>query len=207
MPRPGQRARFACTSHAFVRRLGTHPLWLGLPATCSTSSPSRSTRGGSSGCTARGATPWFGVLPGWRPISLTAALALWRGPNCADVRDSGLLAREASRLDELRIAALEERIEADLLLGRHSALVAELERLVAEEPLRERLWRQLVTALHHSQRQADALAAYRRARRILADRLGVDPSEELQEPSSVLFSVTISALSPRLCSATASRHP
>ena len=111
---------------------------------------------------------------------LTAALAMWRGPAFADVRDSGLLAREASRLDELRIAALEERIEADLLLGRHSALVAELERLVAEEPLRERLWRQLVTALHHSQRQADALAAYQRARRILADGLGVDPSEELQ---------------------------
>ncbi len=111
---------------------------------------------------------------------LTAALALWRGPAFADVRDSGLLAREASRLDELRIAALEERIEADLLLGRHSALVGELERLVAEEPLRERLWRQLLTALHRSQRQADALAAYRRARQILADGLGVDPSEELQ---------------------------
>jgi predicted ATPase/DNA-binding SARP family transcriptional activator len=111
---------------------------------------------------------------------LTAALGLWRGPAFADVCDGGLLAREASRLDELRIAALEERIEADLLLGRHSALVAELERLVAEEPLRERLWRQLVTALHHSQRQAEALAAYQRARRVLADGLGVDPSEELQ---------------------------
>ena len=111
---------------------------------------------------------------------LTAALALWRGPAFADVRDSGVLAREAGRLDELRIAALEERIDADLLLGRHSSLVAELERLVAEEPLRERMWRQLVTALHQSQRQADALAAYQRARRVLAEGLGVDPSEELQ---------------------------
>ncbi len=111
---------------------------------------------------------------------LHPALALWRGPAFADVRDSGVLAREAGRLDELRLVALEERIEADLLLGRHVSLVAELERLVAEQPLRERLWRQLVLALYRSQREPEALAAYERARTALADGLGVDPGEELQ---------------------------
>ncbi len=112
---------------------------------------------------------------------LGAALALWRGPALADVGEGGVLALEANRLDELRRLCLEERIEADLSLGRHDALVPELERLVAEEPLRERLWRQLVTALYRCDRQADALAAYRRARTILSEELGLDPSEELRE--------------------------
>ena len=111
---------------------------------------------------------------------LGAALALWHGPAFADVRDGGVVADEARRLDELRLVALEERIDADLSLGRHASLVAELERLVAEEPLRERLWRQLVLALYHSQRQADALAAYNRARTLLSESFGLDPSEELR---------------------------
>jgi predicted ATPase/DNA-binding SARP family transcriptional activator len=111
---------------------------------------------------------------------LAAALALWHGPAFADVRDGGLLAHEAGRLDELRMAAREDRIDAELSLGRHTALVPELEGLVAVEPLRERLWRQLVLALYHSQRQADALAAYERARTILSRSLGLDPSQELQ---------------------------
>ena len=111
---------------------------------------------------------------------LGAALALWHGPAFADVRDGGVVADEARRLDELRLVALEERIDADLSLGRHASLVAELERLVAEEPLRERLWRQLVLALYHSQRQAEALAAYNRARTLLSESFGLDPSEELR---------------------------
>jgi predicted ATPase len=111
---------------------------------------------------------------------LRGALALWRGPALADVGDGGVLALEAKRLDELRLSCLEERIEAELSLGRHDALVPELERLVAEEPLRERLWRQLVMALYRCERQADALAAYRRARTILSEELGLDPSEELR---------------------------
>ena len=112
---------------------------------------------------------------------LGAALALWRGPALADVGDRGVLALEARRLDELRLAGVEERIEAELALGRHGELVPELERLVAEEPLRERLWRQLVLALYRSEREADALAAYRRARTFLSEELGLEPSEELQE--------------------------
>jgi predicted ATPase/DNA-binding SARP family transcriptional activator len=111
---------------------------------------------------------------------LSAALALWRGHAFADVRDGGVVAGEARRLDELRLVAREERIEAELSLGRHASLVAELERLVTEEPLRERLWRQLVLALYHSQRQAEALAAYHRARAHLSEELGLDPSEELR---------------------------
>jgi predicted ATPase/DNA-binding SARP family transcriptional activator len=111
---------------------------------------------------------------------LGAALALWQGPAFADVRDGGVVADEARRLDELRLVALEERIDAELSLGRHASLVAELERLVAEEPLRERLWRQLVLALYHSERRAEALAAYNRARTLLSEGFGLDPGEELR---------------------------
>jgi predicted ATPase/DNA-binding SARP family transcriptional activator len=111
---------------------------------------------------------------------LGAALALWRGPALADVADAGALAAEARRLDELRLVCSEQRIEAELALGRHAELVAELERLVAEQPLREGFWRRLVIALYRSERQADALAAYRRARTLLAEELGLEPSEELR---------------------------
>jgi predicted ATPase/DNA-binding SARP family transcriptional activator len=111
---------------------------------------------------------------------LRGALALWRGPALADVAEGGLLALEANRLDELRLVCLEQRIEADLQLGRHAELTAELERLVVEEPLRESLWRQLVLALYRSDRQAEALAAHRRARETLVE-LGLEPSEELKE--------------------------
>jgi len=111
---------------------------------------------------------------------LGTALALWHGAAFADVRNGGLVEDEARRLDELRLVALEDRIEADLALGRHVSLVAELERLVAAEPLRERLWRQLVLALYHSDRQAEALAAYHRARTFLAEGFGLEPGEELR---------------------------
>jgi predicted ATPase/DNA-binding SARP family transcriptional activator len=111
---------------------------------------------------------------------LGAALALWHGPAFADVRDGGVVADEARRLDELRLVALEGRIDAELSLGRHASLVAELERLVAEEPLRESLWRRLVLALYHSQRHAEALAAFERARKLLSENFGLDPSEELR---------------------------
>ena len=112
---------------------------------------------------------------------LGAALALWRGPALDDVAREGLLAREAQRLDELRLDCREELAEAELALGRHAELVPELERRVAEEPLRERLWRQLILALYRSGRQAEALDAYRRARALLADELGLEPGDELRE--------------------------
>jgi YVTN family beta-propeller protein len=112
---------------------------------------------------------------------LRAALSLWRGPPLADLAYEPFAQTEMRRLEELRLAALEDRIEADLALGRHDALVAELETLVAEHPYRERLQGQLLLALYRSGRQAEALDAYRRARRTFADELGIDPGPRLQE--------------------------
>jgi predicted ATPase/DNA-binding SARP family transcriptional activator len=112
---------------------------------------------------------------------LHAALAFWRGPALADARDADALAREAHRLDELRLDCVETRVEADLALGRHAELVPELRVLVGEQPLRERLWRQLVLALYRAGRQAEALAAYREARELLDRELGLEPGEELRE--------------------------
>src|SRR6266508_6085138 len=112
---------------------------------------------------------------------LRDALELWRGPALADVGYEEFAQTEIARLEELRLVALEERIEADLRLGRHTALVAELEALVREHPLRERLRRQVMLALYRSGRQADALKAYRVARETLLDELGLEPSVELRE--------------------------
>jgi YVTN family beta-propeller protein len=112
--------------------------------------------------------------------TLREALGLWRSPVLADLADYAFIQPEAARLDELRLAALEARIDADLALGRHDALAGELERLAAEYPLRERLHGQLMLALYRCGRQAEALAAYRRARDLLAGELGIDPGEPLR---------------------------
>ena len=111
---------------------------------------------------------------------LAEALALWRGPALADLAYEPFARAEAERLDEQRLAALEERIEAELALGRHSSLIGELESLSAKHPLRERLHGQLMLALYRSGRQAEALAAYRETRQHLLDELGIDPSPALQ---------------------------
>jgi predicted ATPase/DNA-binding SARP family transcriptional activator len=111
---------------------------------------------------------------------LREGLALWRGAALADLAEEPFARIESSRLEELRLEAVEERAEADLECGRHGELVAELEALLEEQPLRERLWGQLMTALYRSGRQADALAAYRRARSLLADGLGLEAGEELR---------------------------
>jgi predicted ATPase/DNA-binding SARP family transcriptional activator len=112
---------------------------------------------------------------------LHEALSLWRGPPLADLVDVPFAAVPAARLAELRVAVFEDRIEADLRLGRHAELVPELEALTAEDPLRERLSSQLMRALYGTGRQADALAAYDRLRRRLADDLGIDPSPDLEQ--------------------------
>ena len=111
---------------------------------------------------------------------LNAALALWRGPPLAEVAFEDFAQGEIRRLEELRLCALEARIDADLHLGRHARLVAELESLVAAEPTRERLVGQLMLALYRSGRQADALAVYQRARTRLADELGLEPGPALR---------------------------
>lgn len=113
--------------------------------------------------------------------TLLEALALWRGPALADVRASPFSANEATRLDELRLLAEEDLYDAQLRLGRHQQLVATLDRRVEENPMRERLWGQLMTALYRSDRQGDALATYARARERLADELGIDPGAALQQ--------------------------
>jgi DNA-binding SARP family transcriptional activator/Tfp pilus assembly protein PilF len=109
------------------------------------------------------------------------ALALWRGPALADVDSEWLRRDEVAGLEELRLAALEACIDAELRCGRHAGLVAELRRLVAAQPLRERLWAQLMVALYRAGRRADALATYRDARKLLVDELGVGPGRALQQ--------------------------
>jgi DNA-binding SARP family transcriptional activator len=112
---------------------------------------------------------------------LREALALWRGPALADLAYERFAQVEIARLEEMRLAVLEQRIDADLAAGRHAELVGELEALVARQPLRERLRSQLMLALYRSARQAEALDAYRAARRELQEELGLDPSGELKQ--------------------------
>lgn len=113
--------------------------------------------------------------------TLRRALDLWRGPPLADFAYDSFAQQEIARLEELRLAAIEERIEADLAVGRHDAVVQELEQLVARHPLRERARGQLMLALYRSGRQAEALDVYRDGRRTLADQLGLEPSPTLQQ--------------------------
>ncbi|HEX6711853.1 MAG TPA: BTAD domain-containing putative transcriptional regulator [Thermoleophilaceae bacterium] len=110
-----------------------------------------------------------------------AALSLWRGRPLDDLAYERFAQGEIARLEQLRLAALEQLIEAKLALGRHVELVAQLESLVAEHPYRERLWGQLMLALYRGERQADALQAYQDARRTLVEELGIEPGERLRE--------------------------
>ena len=144
---------------------------------------------------------------------LRDALALWRGPALVEFRYDDFAQSEIARLDELRLAALEERIEADLELGRHDELVVELEELVAEQPLRERLRGQLMLALYRSGRQAEALSTYQEGRRALAEELGLEPGEGLQRLERRILdhdpeiAAPEPATRPRFVPTTAWRHP
>jgi DNA-binding SARP family transcriptional activator len=113
--------------------------------------------------------------------ALREALALWRGPPLADFTYESFAETAIARLDELRIAALELRIEAELALGLHPQLVGELKELVAVHPLRERLRGQLMLALYRDGRQAEALELYHRTRETFTEELGLEPSPALQE--------------------------
>ncbi|GAA3245009.1 hypothetical protein GCM10017691_51750 [Pseudonocardia petroleophila] len=112
---------------------------------------------------------------------LARAEALWRDAALADVADAPFARAEAARLDELRLTCAEDRVDAELGLGRHAALVAELEQRVDAHPLRERVRAQLMLALYRSGRQADALAVYTAGRRLLRDELGLEPGSPLRE--------------------------
>jgi DNA-binding SARP family transcriptional activator/ABC-type branched-subunit amino acid transport system substrate-binding protein len=113
-------------------------------------------------------------------VLLAEALDLWRGSALSDLADYDALLPAITRLEELRLGAIEDRIEAEIELGRHREAVPQLESLTGEHPLRERLWSQLILALYRSGRQGDALGAYHRARTTLVDELGIDPSPELR---------------------------
>ena len=123
---------------------------------------------------ARGAAPPAGAQ------NLRDALALWRGPPLADFTYEPWAQAEIGRLEELRLEALQERIDADLALGRHADLIGEVELLVAQHPLLERPRGQLMLALYRSGRQADALEAYRDARETLVAQLGIEPGSALR---------------------------
>jgi DNA-binding SARP family transcriptional activator/tetratricopeptide (TPR) repeat protein len=132
---------------------------------------------------------------------LREGLDLWRGPALADFTFEPFAQAEIARLEDLRIAALEARIEADLALGSNIELVGELEALIAENPLRERLRAQLMLALYRAGRQSDALHVYRDARRLFVEELGLEPSRELRALEGALLrqdaSLGLPALSPQ----------
>ena len=121
-----------------------------------------------------------GGAPGRTAADLREALALWRGAALADVSDEPFAHAEIARLEELRASVLEDRIEADLALGRHGDVVGELEALAAAHPLRERHYQQLMIALYRCGRQADALAVYHSARKTLVEELGIEPGPGLK---------------------------
>jgi DNA-binding SARP family transcriptional activator len=136
-----------------------------------------------------------------RAERLREALALWRGEPLAEVAFQPFALPEVRRLEELRLATLEDRIDADLACERYAGLVSELEALVGRHPLRERVRGQLMLALYHSGRQGDALAAYQDARRALVDELGLEPSPQLQELQAQILRQEVPR--PRLASAVA----
>src|SRR5215469_8685887 len=119
--------------------------------------------------------------PAAAAMALSAGLALWRGPAFAEFTACAALDAEAARLEQLRLDAVEWRIEAELACGERALPVGELEALVREHPTREGLWALLMRALYRAGRQADALEAFRRARRVLVDELGIEPSRDLRE--------------------------
>src|SRR5262245_7056852 len=112
--------------------------------------------------------------------AFSEALTLWRGAPLADLSNEPSLRGEIARLEELHLSATEHRIAAEIEMGGHSTVVSELDALTERYPLRERMWASLMLALYRLGRQAEALAAYQRARQVLADELGTEPSRELQ---------------------------
>jgi DNA-binding SARP family transcriptional activator len=128
---------------------------------------------------------------------LHEGLALWRGNPLWDFSYEPFAQPEIARLEELRSAALEERIEADLALGRHADVVIELETLVAQQPLRERLRGQLMLALYRCDRQAEALEVYRRGRRLLVEGLGLEPVRRCSASSGRSSPSIATSLRPR----------
>jgi predicted ATPase/DNA-binding SARP family transcriptional activator len=155
-----------------------------------------------------------GVEPAEAAAKLREALGLWRGAPLADLSYASFAQGAIRRLEELRLAALEKRIEADLELGRHAELIGELEALAEEHPLREHMRAQLMLALYRCGRQADALAAYQNARRVLVEQLAVEPSAPLRQleqsilrqEASLDLPATVGARAPSVAAASESAN-
>ena len=130
---------------------------------------------------AEGRSELAGGHPRLAVAALERALLLWRGQPLGELAYEPFAQREIARLDDLRVAAREQLIEAKLALGAHAEVVGQLEVLIAEHPYHERLRAQLMLALYRSERQADALQAYQSARRTLVEELGIEPGERLRE--------------------------
>jgi predicted ATPase/DNA-binding SARP family transcriptional activator len=139
--------------------------------------------------------------PNRAAAAFEAALSLWRGAPLAGLGREAFVLREAARLEDLRVAALEDLNDAKLALGRHGELVGQLEALIGEHPYRERLRAQLMLALYRCERQADALQAYQDARRTLVEELGIEPGERLRELERAVL-----AQDPALAAPAASRR-
>src|SRR6476620_10341676 len=135
------------------------------------------------------------------------ALALWRGPPLEELSGEPFAAAEIRRLEELRLAALEQAIEQDLAAGRHREIIGELDALVAQEPLNERFHGQRMLALYRSGRQSDALAAYRNARETLIEEVGLEPGPELQQLNDAMLQHDPALAAPAAAVAPAAAAP
>ena len=136
---------------------------------------------------------------------LRDALAMWRGHPYANVEAHGFLDGEVTRLTELRLAALEARLDGDMKVGRHREVIAELDALTVEHPYHEHLHAMHMVALYRSGRQAEALRAFRRTREALVEGLGIDPSPELQELERRILVQDRDLLDPRRAESAATR--
>jgi Bacterial transcriptional activator domain len=159
--------------------------------------------GGGHRSASTGSSVWHGTAarargerPGRAAAGLREALALWRGAPLADFSVEPFAQVKIARLDELRCGATEDRIEADLALGRHAAVVSELEALIAVYPMRERPHQQLMIALYRCGRQAEALAVYRSARGALVEELGIEPSPGLERVERAILQQDVSPAAP-----------
>jgi YVTN family beta-propeller protein len=137
---------------------------------------------------------------------LEAALGLWRGPPLSDLAYESFAQAEIGRLEEERLAALEDRIDARLALGKHAQVIGELETLVHDHPLRERLYAQLMLALYRAGRQADALERYQQARRKLIDELGIEPGPALKDLERAILAQDPNLAAPERVAPAASRR-
>ena len=168
------------------------PVVLTRPGDCPADPAGTHRRARFEGLAGEGCCALAADAPGLAAAELRAALALWRGAPLADLSDELFAQVEIARLEELRAGVIEDRIEADLALGRHADVVSELGALVAARPLRERLYQLLMIALYRCGRQSEALAVYQSARRVLVQELGIEPGPALRRVENAILEQDVS---------------